>query len=332
MPGDDGTDHRPRGGGRPAGVARVARALAALEPEGWITLTQVQRPGAAPGGATIDHLMVGPGGVVLLDTRAWSGRVEVSRGAVQQNGFWRERETAAVAGTAGRVAALLLPQYRTAVHAVICVSQHDLVEHVVTPGVHVVGVAGLPSTLRLLPPRLSPAEVFHLVSALRVLLVDGASPEQLTTAALAGTPATVQLFVPVDGGSLRAAARAAGRAAHPAGSGAVGRPAHPTSSAAGRGAPARRRAPRSRPGLRPGSLRLLAIVVALAVAVLLGAGAVRSVIDASGRQRVPLPAPSAGPTAASPSAGAWPVPRDVTDAVTASDDPAVTVAPPAAAG
>jgi len=335
VPGDDGADHRPRGGGHPAGVARVARALAALEPQGWITLTHVPRPGAAPGGPTIDHLVVGPGGVVVLDTRAWSGRIEVSRGAVQQNGFWRERETAAVAGTAGRVAALLLPQYRTAVHAVICVAQHDLVEHVVPPGVHVVGVSGLPTTLRVLPPRLSPAEVFHLVGALRGLLVDGGSPEQLTTAALAETPATVQLFVPVDGGSLRAAARAAGRTPSAPAGHSAGRTAPPAGSGAGRGVPTRRRAPRS----RPGAARLLALAIVVALAVLLGAGAVRSVVDASGREQVPLPGPSAGPTpgpsadpTATPSADVtWPVPRGVAEAMTASDDPAVTLAPPAGA-
>ena len=222
------------GAGHPAGAARIARALRALEADGWSVLAQVQRPGH-PRGPVLDHLVVGPGGIVVLESRPWAGRIEVTRGVVQQNGFWRERETAALARTAGSIAALLLPQHRTAVHAVICIAQHDLPEHVVAPGVHVVGVSGVARALRALPYRLHPAEVLHLTTVLRHWLVESEAPQQLTTAAFdafalparpgahrepgaehllaGGAPVAAPLLVPLTGRGLRPAARSAGRAA-----------------------------------------------------------------------------------------------------------------------
>jgi len=183
---DDGSGSpapRHPAGGHPAGAARIARTLRALEADGWVSLAQVQRPGRR-GEPRLDHLVIGPGGVVVLSGRPWAGRIEVSRGVVQQDGFWREHETAALARAAGSIAALLLPQHRTAVHAFICIAQHDLTEHVVAPGVHVVGVSGLARALQALPYRLHPAEVLHLNTVLRHWLVEAEAPEQLTTAEL----------------------------------------------------------------------------------------------------------------------------------------------------
>jgi Nuclease-related domain len=227
-PGLDNGQPRHATGGHPAGAARIAKALKALEPEGWVSLAQVRCPGTTEE-RRIDHLLIGPGGVVVLDSRSWVGRIEVSRGVVQQNGFWREHETAAVARVAGSVAALLQPQHRTAVHAVVCVAQHELAEQLVAPGVHVVGVSGLARALRALPPRLHPAEVLHLNTMLRATLLDGAAVEQLTTAELEDGALTVdvpgahrepaagapRLFVPVTGSTLRTAPRTAARRQRP---------------------------------------------------------------------------------------------------------------------
>lgn len=219
-------------GGHPARAARVSRTVQALEREGWLAFARAHRPG----GGVVDHLLVGPAGVVVVDSRAWVGRIEVTRGVVQQNGFWREPECAEVARTAGSVAALLPPPHRTAVHALICVAQHDLAPHLVAPGVHVVGVTGLAGLLRSLPQRLQPAEIAQLHTQLRHTLVDSAPPEQLTTAEFdrlarpvwadgcvvdAGPPPVLpvghpQLFVPVTSRSVRSAARTTARRRRPA--------------------------------------------------------------------------------------------------------------------
>lgn len=280
-------------GGHPAGAARVARALAALEPDGWVILSNVPRPGGR-GGPTIDHLAVGPGGVVAVDSRGWVGRIEVSRGVVQQNGFWREQETAAVARTAGRVAALLPPQHRTAVHALICVAQHDLTEQLVPPGVHVVGVSGLAGALRALPQRLHPMQVRHVVAVLRDTLVDAGAPEQLTTAELDDGPdledrpgahrelvdrygsAASMLFVPVTGSALRSVARSAGRRQRDA-----------------------------RPWWRtPRTVVARALLVALLLigALLAGPGVVRSVAGAVGGTPAATVLPTQAPSAPGPTA------------------------------
>lgn len=260
-------------GGHPARAARVSRAVQAMESEGWVSLGPVHRPGE--GRRLIDHLVIGPGGIVVIDSQAWVGRIEVTRGVVQQNGFWREPESADVARTAGSVAALLLPQHRTAVHAVICVAQHELANHFVAPGVHVVGVSGLARLLRSLPRRLHPAEILQLHTQLRHTLSDVLPPEQLTTAELDLLPRNDRvgcvldvdlpgpghgLFVPVDGRSLRSAARSAAR---------------------------RRRPPRGRPRIDG---RLLAARLLLAVLV-----AVAAVVFGPTLLHNPLPGPPVHP-------------------------------------
>jgi Nuclease-related domain len=219
--GASGARHRPR----PTDVGSVPRTMRTLEQDGWVVLSQVQPPGRSS--PAIDHIAIGPGGVVVIDSRHWVGRIEVTRGVVQQNGFWREQECVAVARTAGSVAALLLPQHRTAVHAMVCVVQHELAEHLVSPGVHVVGVNELGRALRALPYRLHPSEVSHLYAVLSRILMGAEPPDQLTTAELdepagSGQPvgahreaidpvALAPLFVPIAGRSLRDAARGAPR-------------------------------------------------------------------------------------------------------------------------
>lgn len=54
------------------GERRTARVLGPLEREGWV----VQHDLAGPKG-NVDHLLVGPAGVFLLDTKRWFGDVTV---------------------------------------------------------------------------------------------------------------------------------------------------------------------------------------------------------------------------------------------------------------
>jgi hypothetical protein len=316
--GESSPRHRP--GAHPQDAAIVRRALEALEQDGWVVLSDVQQPGGEQ--PAIDHVAIGPGGVVVVDSRHWVGRIEVTRGVVQQNGFWREQEAAAVARTAGAVAALLLPQHRTAVHAFVCVAQHDLSEHVVSPGVHVVGVSELGRALRALPYRLHPAEIAHLYSLLARTLQDADAPGQLTTAELdpgAGGPPgahregfdlrpdTTTLFVPLDSGDLRDAARSStgrsGRSRRPRRSRRPGGPLPELIS--------------SRPRiLRPSRLvvaRVLLAALLAVAAVVIGPGLLRGAFEAGHSTSVPatsgsstsIPSPRIGSlVVASPAASA----------------------------
>jgi hypothetical protein len=235
---------------------------------------------------------------------------------------------------------MLLPQHRTAVHAVICVAQHDLAEHVVAPGVHVVGVPGLARALHALPHRLHPAEILHLVTTLRYALVDAEPPDQLTTAELEspargpGIPGAHRdpsvagvvpdLYVPVAGSSLRSAARSA----------------------------ARRRRPHLRWWENPGVAVPRALLAALLLLglVIAGPGLVRSVLGAvagSGPAASVLPVGvdggtgSGAPDGGAPAAGGTSVVRHVSTAVlhpaiqpahTATDQAPETLQPDAPTG
>lgn len=60
------------------GERRTERALKALVRSGWIAIHDLDWPGAG----NLDHLVIGPGGVYVLDSKAWSGVVSVDAGGV----------------------------------------------------------------------------------------------------------------------------------------------------------------------------------------------------------------------------------------------------------
>ena len=165
-----------------AGRRIVAEALDGLVPQGWTFLDAVHWPGRP--GVVIDHVGIGPGGVVVMFSRQWTGAVEVRGGHLRQNGIPRLRETAAVSAAAGAVSALLDPQFRTTVTAFVCAVQHDVRPATVSPGVNVVGVRDVGDAVRSLAPRLSPDDVARVLETLHVALVGPRTPDQLTTRAL----------------------------------------------------------------------------------------------------------------------------------------------------
>ena len=68
-----------------AGEEAVAAAIAPLSAEGW----NVLHHRVMPMGGNIDHIAVGPGSVVVLDAKAWNGKLEV-RGNRLTNGGWSQ--------------------------------------------------------------------------------------------------------------------------------------------------------------------------------------------------------------------------------------------------
>jgi hypothetical protein len=57
-----------------AGERRTARLLGPLERRGWAVLHDLAIPGSQ---ANIDHLVIGPGGVVVIDTKQHRGRLQL---------------------------------------------------------------------------------------------------------------------------------------------------------------------------------------------------------------------------------------------------------------
>lgn len=66
------------------GQAVTSRALARLERQGWLHLDDLHWPGRAR--AVIDHVAVGPGGIIVLFTVNWIGNVELCEGKIHHNG------------------------------------------------------------------------------------------------------------------------------------------------------------------------------------------------------------------------------------------------------
>jgi hypothetical protein len=56
------------------GERRTARLLASLDGRGWAVLHDLAIPGSA---ANIDHLVIGPGGVLVIDSKQFRGRLHL---------------------------------------------------------------------------------------------------------------------------------------------------------------------------------------------------------------------------------------------------------------
>ena len=59
-----------------AGERRTARLLAPLERHGWAILHDLAVPGSR---ANLDHLVIGPGGVFVIDSKQYRGRLQLDR-------------------------------------------------------------------------------------------------------------------------------------------------------------------------------------------------------------------------------------------------------------
>lgn len=170
------------------GERLVAQTLGFLERYGWVSLHDVHWPGRPQ--ANIDHIAVGPGGVVVIDAKNWTGDVAIKEGVLRQNGFSRARETSAAADATSAVTSRLAPQHRTATHAVLCLAAQDVGA---TPvgRTTVVGRSALAEHLVGLPPRLSAYEVADVARALAADLAGDRSPAVLSSRdleAVEGTP------------------------------------------------------------------------------------------------------------------------------------------------
>jgi hypothetical protein len=82
----------------------VAAVLATLDPHGYYTLHDRRWPGTRD--SNIDHVVVGPSGVYVIDTKRWRGDVEVAGGCLTCDGEDRTEEAAQVLAATAAVAAV----------------------------------------------------------------------------------------------------------------------------------------------------------------------------------------------------------------------------------
>jgi hypothetical protein len=149
-----------------AGERRTARLLAPLERRGWAVLHDLAIPGSP---ANIDHLVIGPGGVLVIDSKQYRGRLRLDRDGMVWHGrhllvsalrkvLWAADQADEVLGVADvQVAAIV------AVHGASVpwgLLQAD--------GVTIAPARRLPDLLQALPPILGPERVAWLADRARL--------------------------------------------------------------------------------------------------------------------------------------------------------------------
>jgi hypothetical protein len=149
-----------------AGERRTARLLAPLERHGWAILHDLAVPGST---ANLDHLVIGPGGVFVIDSKQYRGRLQLDF----SGRLWHGRHPlaprlGAVSWEADQ-AAQALPDPGVAVVPIVVVHGAQVPwGKVVTDGVPVVAARRLPSMLLGLPAVLGPERVAWLTDQARV--------------------------------------------------------------------------------------------------------------------------------------------------------------------
>jgi hypothetical protein len=148
------------------GERRTSRLLAPLERHGWVVLHDLAIPGSQ---ANLDHLVIGPGGVFVIDSKQYRGRLQLD-GAGR---LWHGRYPLALAlravdFEADRAARVLVDPDVVVVPIVAVHGAQVPWDKVVTNGVPVVTARRLPSMLRALPAVLGPKRVTGLAAQARI--------------------------------------------------------------------------------------------------------------------------------------------------------------------
>jgi hypothetical protein len=149
-----------------AGERRTARLLAPLERHGWAVLHDLAIPGSK---ANIDHLVIGPGGVVVIDSKQYRGRLRLDAYGMVWHGrhllvsalrkvLWEADQADEVLGVAEiRVPAIM------AVHGATVPWRRLQAD-----GVIVAPAQQVPELLQGLPPILGPERVAWLADRARL--------------------------------------------------------------------------------------------------------------------------------------------------------------------
>jgi hypothetical protein len=105
------------------GEEATARALSSLPADVWRVFHDLRWPGRPR--ANLDHVVVGPSGVFVVDTKAWSGRITTEGGVLRQNGRRRDKAVVGAAAAARAISDLLPGLEAAAVKPVLCFDQAE---------------------------------------------------------------------------------------------------------------------------------------------------------------------------------------------------------------
>ena len=149
-----------------AGERHTARLLAGLERHGWTVLHDLAVPGSR---ANIDHLVVGPGGMFVIDSKHYRGRLQLDGCGRLWHGCYPLAATLRAVDYEADQAARVLVDPDVVVVPIVAVHGAQVPwGKVVTHGVPVVAAKHLPSMLRQLPAVLGPERVAWLADQARI--------------------------------------------------------------------------------------------------------------------------------------------------------------------
>jgi hypothetical protein len=149
-----------------AGERRTARLLAPLERRGWAVLHDLAIPNSQ---ANIDHLVIGPGGVVAIDSKHYQGRLRLDADGMVWRGrhllvsalrktLWEADQADEVLGIADLQVAAVVAVHGASIPWGLLRAE----------GVTVVPARRLPDLLGALPPVLGPERVAWLADRARL--------------------------------------------------------------------------------------------------------------------------------------------------------------------
>lgn len=100
------------------GERRTAHALASLPSDEWRVFHDIAWPGRRY--ANIDHVVIGPPGAFVIDSKHWTGAITAADGVLRQNGRRREAAVVAAGEAAASIKRLVVAIQDLPVHAVLC--------------------------------------------------------------------------------------------------------------------------------------------------------------------------------------------------------------------
>jgi hypothetical protein len=148
------------------GERRTARLLGPLERQGWVVLHDLAVPGSR---ANLDHLVIGPGGVFVIDSKQYRRRLRLDPSGRLWHGHYPLTATLQAVSFEADQAARVLPDPGVAVAPIVAVHGAQVPwGKLIIKGVPVVAARRLPSMLRQLPAVLGPERVAWLADQARI--------------------------------------------------------------------------------------------------------------------------------------------------------------------
>lgn len=146
------------------GGTMVADRLGELVPRGWYVLHDVYWPGRPK--ARLDHVLVGPGGIVVVDCKNWTGEVRVLSGVLWQGRYARTQAVEGALAQCAAVSSVVSPPYRRLVRPLICMATQPDLFGVTASDVAVAGTRRVVGAIEALPKVLDQRTVAGLYAHL----------------------------------------------------------------------------------------------------------------------------------------------------------------------